>query len=114
MSTAPVPAPHNEPVRAYAPASPERASLERDLARQAATVVEIPCVIGGQDVFTGKVRDVTMPHDHRHVLARVHLAGPAEVEKAAKAAEGARRGWATLPWEARVSVFLAAAELLAG
>lgn len=109
-----VPPPHNEPVRAYAPQSPERASLQAELARQAAEVVEIPCVIGGRPVWTGRVREVTMPCDHRHVLARVHLGGEAEVDAAVHAAEAARAEWASLPWEARAAVLLKAAELLAG
>jgi 1-pyrroline-5-carboxylate dehydrogenase len=109
-----VPPPVNEPVRAYAPGSPERASIQRELERQAAEVVEIPCVVGGRDVYTGETVDVTMPCDHRHVIARLHLAGPEEVGAAVAAAEEARAEWAALPWDARAAVFLRAAELLAG
>jgi 1-pyrroline-5-carboxylate dehydrogenase len=108
------PTPVNEPVRGYAPGSPERASLQKELARQAAEVVEIPCVVGGVDVYTGHTRDVTMPCAHGHVIARVHVAGTAEIERAVRAAEEARAGWAAMPWEARASVLLRAAELLAG
>ncbi len=75
MSLYTVPLPLNEPVRPYAPGTPERASIERELARQSAEIVEIPCVIGGVDVYTGRVREITMPCDHRHIVARVHLAG---------------------------------------
>ncbi|MFZ5479693.1 MAG: L-glutamate gamma-semialdehyde dehydrogenase [Myxococcota bacterium] len=109
-----VPPPVNEPVRAYAPGSAERASIQKELERQAAEVVEIPCVIGGRDVYTGNTMDVTMPCDHGHVLARVHLAGPGEVAAAVAAAESARASWAALPWDARAAVFLRAADLLAG
>jgi hypothetical protein len=109
-----VPRPRNEPVLAFAPGSTERAALERELARQCAEVVEIPCVIDGVDVYTGRVREVAMPCEHRHVLARVHLAGPAEVERAVVSSLEAGRSWAALPWEARAAVFLRAAELLAG
>jgi 1-pyrroline-5-carboxylate dehydrogenase len=109
-----VPPPVNEPVRTYAPGSPERASLERELVRVASEVVEIPCVVGGREVYTGNTVDVTMPCDHRHVLARVHLAGPAEIAAAVDAAESARAEWAALAWDARAAVFLRAAELLAG
>jgi 1-pyrroline-5-carboxylate dehydrogenase len=112
--TSRVPRPVNEPVRAYAPNSGERASLERELLRQAAEVVEIPCVVGGMDVYTGRTRDVTMPCAHGHVIARVHLAGPAEIERAVRAAEAARPAWAAMPWEARAAVILRAADLLAG
>ena len=113
-SVAAVPPPVNEPVRGYAPGSAERASLERELAMQAAKLVEIPCVIGGKRIYTGRTRDVRMPCDHGHVLARQHLGGQEEVEAAVKAAEGARRDWANLPWEARAAVFLRAADQLAG
>jgi 1-pyrroline-5-carboxylate dehydrogenase len=104
----------NEPVRGYLPGSPERASLQAELARQAGDVIEIPCVIGGERVFTGNVREVTMPFAHRHVLARVHFAGPDEVEGAVRAAEAARAAWEAESWETRAAVLLRAAELLAG
>ena len=109
-----VPTPVNEPVTSYAPGTPERARLEAELARQAATVVEIPCVVGGRRIFTGNVREVRMPCDHGHVLARQHLAGPAEVAEAVAAAEAARGPWAALTWESRAAVMLRAAELLSG
>ena len=109
-----VPPPSNEPVKGYLPGSPERASLKAALNVAANTVVEIPCVIGGKHVFTGNTVDVTMPSDHQHVLARLHIAGPDEVAAAADAAEAARRDWAAMPWDQRVAVFLKAASLLAG
>lgn len=113
-SIARTPIPLNEPVRAYAPGSAETLRLQKEIARQWGEVVEIPCVIGGKPVYTGRTRDVTSPCEHGHVLARVHLGGPAEIEAAVQAAEAARASWAALPWEARVGVFLRAAELLAG
>ena len=113
-SVANVPPPVNEPVRSYAPGSSERRSLEAELVRQAGMVVEIPCVIGGKRVFTGRVREVRMPCDHGHVLARVHLGGPEEVAAAALATEAARHEWAGLPWESRAAVFLRAADQLTG
>ena len=106
------PHPVNEPVRNYAPQSPERASIQRELERQSSDVVEIPCVVGGVDVYTGRVREVRMPCDHGHVLARVHYAGPSEVERATVAAANAREEWSRLPWEHRASVLLKAADLL--
>jgi 1-pyrroline-5-carboxylate dehydrogenase len=109
-----VPTPSNEPVKSYAPGSPERDSLQAELKRQAGEVVEIPCVIGGQHVKTGNTVDVTMPCDHGHVLAKVHLAGPDEVNRAVDAAEAARAEWSGMPWEARASVLLRAAALLEG
>ena len=109
-----VPTPVNEPVLDYAPGSPERATLQAALDAQAAETVEIPCVIGGQHVFTGNVHELTAPGDHGLVLARVHLAGPAEVAQAIDAAEAARADWAALDPAARSAVLLKAAALLAG
>ena len=109
-----VPTPTNEAVRAFAPGSAERASLIAELDRQAAVVVEIPCVVAGERIFTGRTVDVTNPCDHGHVLAKLHLATPEVVERAADAAEAAREEWAKLPWEERAGVLLRAAALLAG
>jgi 1-pyrroline-5-carboxylate dehydrogenase len=108
------PRPLNEPVRSYAPGSPERASLERRLAEMKGERLEIPCVIGGEDVTTGTLRQAVMPHDKEHVLADVHQGGAAEVERAIEAAGEAWHDWHRLPWEERAAVFLRAAELLAG
>lgn len=109
-----VPKPSNEPVRAYAPGSPERASLEAEVARQAGEVVEIPCVVGGREVFTGRTIDVRNPCDHAHVLAHLHLATPELVQEGIQAALGAKAAWAALPWEERASLLLRAAARLAG
>ncbi len=108
------PPPRNEPVLSYAPGSPERKRLEAELARQASEVVEIPLVIGGEDVRTQRTADVVMPHDKRHVLAKVHLGGAREVGLAIEAATKARAEWQAFSWEERAAVFLRAAELLAG
>jgi 1-pyrroline-5-carboxylate dehydrogenase len=109
-----VPPPINEPVKGYAPLSPERQSLAAELERQAATQLEIPLVIGGREIRTGTLQDVVMPHDHRHVLAKVHLAGQKEVSAAIEAAQAARADWERTPWHERAGVLLRAAELLAG
>jgi len=106
--------PVNEPVLAYAPGSAERASLQAELERQTSEVIEIPSVIGGRRVFTGKVREVRMPSDHGHVLARLHLAEAHHIAEAVVAAREARAAWGALPWEHRAAVFLRAATLLAG
>ncbi|HEY7538092.1 MAG TPA: aldehyde dehydrogenase family protein, partial [Gaiellaceae bacterium] len=108
------PPPRNEPVRDYAPGSPERASLERRLEQMRGERIEIPLVIGGKDVTTGETRPAVMPHDRGHVLADVHQAGPAHVRQAIDAAAEAWADWSRWPWEERASVFLRAAELLAG
>jgi 1-pyrroline-5-carboxylate dehydrogenase len=109
-----VPAPVNEPVLTYAPGSPERAALKAELDRMAGTEIEIPLVIGGREVRTGDTEAQVMPHDHGHVLARYHKAGPAEVKQAIAAATEAWREWSEWPWEDRLAVFQRAAELLAG
>jgi 1-pyrroline-5-carboxylate dehydrogenase len=108
------PPPRNEPVRDYAPGSPERASLQLRLEQMKRERPEIPMVIGGKDVTTGNLREAVMPHDKDHVLADVHQGGAAEVEQAIEAAGEAWEDWHRLPWEERASVFLRAAELLAG
>jgi 1-pyrroline-5-carboxylate dehydrogenase len=108
-----IPPPVNEPVRSYAPGSPERAELKARLNAMAAERIDIPMVIDGQDVRTGKTAGAVMPHDHRHVLGDYHLAGPAEVDTAIKSAVAAQREWASWPWEERAAVFLKAGELLA-
>ncbi len=109
-----VPKPVNEPVRGYAPGSPERASLRATLDRMASERIEIPLIIGGKEVRTGKLAKAVMPCDHQHVLADVHMGGEAEVKQAIEASLKAKAEWAALPWEARAAVFLKAAELLAG
>jgi 1-pyrroline-5-carboxylate dehydrogenase len=109
-----VPEPANESVLGFAPGSVERRSLKAEVERQAGEIVEIPCIIGGKHVFTGRTFDVTAPCDHRHVLARVHLAGPEQVVAAIAASSAARHDWAALPWEQRAAVLLKAAALLAG
>jgi len=108
-----VPSPVNEPVRAYAPGSPERAELKARLAAMASERVEIPLVIGGKEVRSGETAKAVMPHDHGHVLALWHKASTEHVAQAIEAAAAARREWASWPWEDRAAVFLKAAELLA-
>ncbi|MDY7110439.1 MAG: L-glutamate gamma-semialdehyde dehydrogenase [Planctomycetota bacterium] len=109
-----VPAPGNEPVLGYLPASPERAALQAELKRQAGEQIEIPLIIGGREVRTGNTQPVVMPHDHGHVLATAHLAGEEEITMAAEAAVAAHHDWSRMPYESRAAVFLRAAELLAG
>jgi len=109
-----VPVPRNEPVRSYGPGAPEKASIKAKLVEMAGQEIEIPLLIGGREVKTGKMANCVIPHDHGHILARYHQAGPEEVNLAAAAAADAFKEWSELPWEARASVFLKAADLLAG
>ena len=104
----------NEPVRSYAPGSPERASLKRRLESMSAERVEIPVMIGGKEFRTGDVGHAVMPHQHAHILADYHKANPAQVDLAIKAAVDAQREWSQWNWEDRAAVFLRAADLLAG
>ena len=69
------PKPSNEPILGYAPGSPERAAVLAEYERQSKIVVEVPCIINGEEIFTDNVVEQVMPHDHKHVIARVHLAG---------------------------------------
>jgi 1-pyrroline-5-carboxylate dehydrogenase len=107
-----VPAPINEPVRDYAPGSPERARLQAELARQSATQVEIAPRIGGESIATGRTADIVAPHARHHVLGKFHQAGSAEVQAAIAAAHAAKPAWAATPWEERAAIFLRAATLL--
>lgn len=109
-----VPEPTNEPVRSYAPGSAERISLKHRLQQMCAAQIDIPLILGGQAVFTGRTTTAVCPHDHGHVLATVHQAGSAEVEHAVAAARQAWPAWAAMAWEDRAAIFLKAAELLAG
>ncbi len=109
-----VPTPVNEPIYSYATGTPERALLKAALADIASKKVDIPLIIGGQEVRTGKLGKVVMPHDHQHVLGEYHIAGEKEINMAIDAAMAAKAGWATLRWEERAAIFLKAAELLSG
>ena len=109
-----VPTPANEPINSYAPGTPERDLLKAAIADIAAKKVEIPLIIGGKEVRTGKMGKVVMPHDHQHVLGEYHIAGEKEINMAIEAAMAAKTDWAALRWEERAAIFLKAAELLAG
>jgi len=107
-----IPAPRNESVRSFAPRTSERQSLKSSLAEMSARQIEIPLLIGGKEVRTGRTSTAVMPHHHKHVLATWHKAGRAEVEQAVCAAAEARREWSSWKFEDRARIFLRAAELL--
>ena len=109
-----VPNPINEPVKGYAPGSPERAELHRELKRLKQLEMDIPMHIGGQEVRTGNTQRISPPHDHQHTLGHFHLGAASHVQQAVEAALAARPMWAEMPWEHRAAIFLKAAELLAG
>ncbi|MFZ6665447.1 L-glutamate gamma-semialdehyde dehydrogenase [Peijinzhouia sedimentorum] len=109
-----VPKPYNEPIRSYAPGSPERASLQAALKEARSKTIDIPMVIGGQEIFTDKKVNITPPHDHQHILGSFSEGDADHVNQAINAALGAREAWAAMSWEHRASIFLKAAELIAG
>src|SRR5262245_18274607 len=107
-----VPPPINEPVRPYAPQSPERASIKAKLAAMAGETIDMPVIIGGKDCRTGQTAPSVMPHEHRHVLGHYHKATPSLVDEAIAAAREAHREWSGWSFDQRAAVFLKAAELL--
>jgi len=109
-----IPKPINEPILNFSPGSPERASLQAKLKELSAKEIEIPLIIGGAEVRTGDTGTCVMPHNHGHVLARFHQAGPAEVAQAISAAKDAWADWSRTPLDERAQIFLKMAKLLAG
>uniref|UniRef100_A0A832DEU5 L-glutamate gamma-semialdehyde dehydrogenase n=1 Tax=Ignavibacterium album TaxID=591197 RepID=A0A832DEU5_9BACT len=109
-----VPLPVNETVKSYKPGSPEREELKKKIAELKSQQIEIPLIIGGEEIRTGNTEEIRIPHNHSHILGVYHKASKKEVDMAIEAALEARKEWAEMPWEHRVSVFLKMAELLAG
>jgi 1-pyrroline-5-carboxylate dehydrogenase len=104
----------NEPIRSYAPGTPERAALQARLARMEQERPDIPVVVGGREIRTGATANATSPHKHQHVTATWHQATPDDVRAAIDSGRAAWREWSEWTWEQRASVFLKAADLLAG
>jgi len=109
-----VPKAVNEPVKSYAPGSPERAKVAETYKTMWNSQVEVPLYIGSEEIKTGDTKKISAPHDHQHIVGVYHQADRALVEKAITEALEARKKWAALSWENRASIFLKAAELLAG
>lgn len=109
-----IPVPKNEPVLAYGPGSREKKELKAKLAEMKGQQIEIPVLIGDNEVKTGNMADCRCPHDRGHLLGQYHKAGEKEINMAIEAALKARSAWAAMPWEARASIFLKAADFLAG
>ena len=107
-----IPRPQNEPVYAYAPGSAEKKLLKDELAKQLKEEIEIPLVIGGKEIKTGKTMKVVAPHDHKHVLGVCHLGGEKEVKQAIKCALAAKREWENMDWHQRAAIFMKAGELI--
>jgi len=109
-----VPQPVNEPVLNYAPASPEREEIRAKLGEMLGQKVDVPIIIGGEEIRNGHLTDIVCPHDHQHVLGTYHQGNALYVEKAIDAANKAKHDWGRMPWDSRAIVFLKAAGLLAG
>ena len=108
-----VPIPKNEPVKSFVSGSTEKASLKNQLRKMLAEEIEIPVIIGGQEIRTGQLADCRCPHDHNHLLGRYHKAGPDEIARAVAASKDAWKDWSEMDWVSRSAIFLRAAELLA-
>mgnify|MGYP006277053415 FL=1 len=106
--------PENEPVLNYGPGSEEKQELKEEIERLKEQVYEIPLIIGGEEIKTGNMGEIRMPHNHEHVLARYHKAGQEHIDMAIEAAKEAKEEWENTPWEKRVEIFQRAASLLAG
>jgi 1-pyrroline-5-carboxylate dehydrogenase len=109
-----VPKPENDPVQSYAPGTPERKELKATLDELKGKEIEIPIIIGGQEIKTGNTQKCIIPHNHKHVLAHFHQAGESEVKQAIEAAGKAWKSWSTTPFEERAKIFLKMGELAAG
>lgn len=109
-----VPIAKNEPVLSYAPGAPEREILLAEIKKARSEQRDIPMIIGGEEVRTNHKVAIHPPHDHRHVLGHYHFGDKGHVEQAVTAALNARETWADLSWEHRASIFLKAADLIAG
>ena len=108
-----VPAAVNETILEYTPGSPERVELIETLEKMKSEVIEIPVIIGGKEIFTGNTSTNVMPHNHKHVLANYHMAGPKEIAQAIEASLEAWKTWSVMTWESRVAIFKRMAVLLA-
>src|SRR3990167_8364372 len=106
--------PSNEPVRSYAPGTPERKDIKAKLKELKNRHIEIPIIIGGKEIKTGNLGKCILPHNHGTVVGTYHKAGEKEVQEAIEASLMARRQWAEMDWQSRVSIFLRAADILAG
>jgi 1-pyrroline-5-carboxylate dehydrogenase len=104
----------NEPVKSYAPHTPEREALKNALKDCLAEKREIPAFINGQKIYEGTKTSINPPHDHKHELGTFYKSPKPLIEKAIESAMQARHDWSRMPFEQRASIFLKAADLLAG
>jgi 1-pyrroline-5-carboxylate dehydrogenase len=109
-----VPKAVNEPVKSYAPNSPEKAAVLAAYRKLWNEPIDLPMYIGGKEVRTGNTKTLSAPHDHKHIVGKYHLAEKSHVEAAIQNALDSKEQWANLAWEQRAAIFLKAAELIAG
>ncbi|WP_338378408.1 L-glutamate gamma-semialdehyde dehydrogenase [uncultured Flavobacterium sp.] len=109
-----VPKAVNEPVKSYAPNSPEKAAVLAAYKKMWNETIDVPMYIGSEEVRTNNTKTMSAPHDHQHIVGKYHLAEKSHVDKAISAALEARKEWSQMPWEHRAAIFLKAAELIAG
>ena len=107
-----VPKPINEPVLSYAPGTPERAALKSRIKELKSQEIEVPIIIGGQEIKTGDMGEMRVPHDHSHLLGRFHKAGKKEIKMAIESAMDAWSSWSKMPWESRAAIFNKMASIL--
>lgn len=109
-----VPKAVNEPVKSYAPNSPEKSAVLAAYKKMWNETIDVPMYIGSEQIKTGNTKKMSAPHDHKHIVGTYHLAEKKHVDKAIASALEARKNWANMPWEHRAAIFLKAAELIAG
>ena len=109
-----VPQAVNEPVKSYAPNSPEKIAVLSAYTKMWNEKIDVPNYIGSDEIRTGNIRNITAPHNHKHVVGSYHLAEKKDIEAAIASALEARKKWSLMPWEHRAAIFLKAAELIAG
>ena len=107
-----IPKPINEPILSYAPGTPERAALKARIEELKSQQIEVPLIIGGQEIKTGNMGEMRVPHEHEHILGHYHMAGPKEVKMAIEAAMDAWQTWSKMPWESRAAIFKKMASIL--
>ena len=109
-----VPKAANEPVKSYAPNSPEKAAVLAAYRKMWNEPIDLPMYIGGKEIRSGNTKTLSAPHDHKHSVGKYHLAEKSHVEAAIQNALDSKEKWANLAWEQRAAIFLKAAELIAG
>ena len=109
-----IPKPINEPIKSYAPGSPEKTSLKNCIQDLKSKTIEVPLIIGGEEIKSNNLSEMYVPHDHQHVLGNYHKAGLKEVNMAIEASLEAWKNWSKTSIEERANIFLKAADLLAG